>query len=433
MRFTFLSILLLCLWNYVNGQIETAQQDILNAYRDGDYTLVVENLSRLESYDSLDWQSFYYIGASYFNLFQVDHASHFLFKADSLNPEDLQILKTIAGVYKTKGNNTKAIAYYEKCLALDSSNVYPRIQIANIRYEEGNYTDALNNYLILHQYDPTNYYFNKQLGKCYRKLDNKDMAMQHFTKAIEQNPEDINTTYILASLLIEEEQYDSAEILVDNILELDSSNTRIIKQKGYIKFLENSFDESVKWFKKALEYNDTSELTYKILGMSYYRNAYYDSAIASLSKAYQLDTNDVEVVYFIGVSYGLLLEEEKGLEYLNKAMELIIPSKDIMVNIYGKTGELYNAIGEYNKALLQYLTPHYFYPNEPVLLFYIAIQYDYMTKYDKALKYYERFLSNTNTEFETELPDGMTVSYNEYARKRVKAINEELFFRGKIE
>lgn len=430
MKNVFVLIVIMFVTVGIYAQPVLIEKIIDSAYREGDYSEVARNAENLSVLDTIDWITYYRIGASFLNLYELNKALYFLEKADSLFPNNTQIIKTIGKCQQAKGAIKKAIVAYEQCLSMDTRNHYPRIQIANILEEQGEYNKALQQYLFLLKKDTSNYYFNKKVARCYRKMDSIDMAIHHYTIALRENPDDLLSASTVINLLLGKREFNKAAEIADAVLLIDSTDVRIIKQKAYINYIIDNYIQSTIWFKKAIEYKDTSKFTWKYLGLSYYKDSYYDSAVTALTKAYLIDTSDVEVVYFIGVAYGSLLEEEKGLEFLNKAKELIIPTKKILINVYSKLGELHNAVGQYNNALVDYLTPHSFYPDDPVLLFYIAIQYDYMLKYDKALKYYERFLNSTSDTFETEIPDGMTISYNEYARKRVSFIKEELFFRG---
>ena len=426
-----LPCLILPLW--INAQTRIYDDSINVAYKDANYRKVIQFSRTIDELDSLNWGSCYQVGLSYMQEYNFSKAIGYLEMANDKNPKDHNILRSLSRCYETIGDNKSAIGKYKLSLQFDSTQLTSRMQLALLLEDIGQYNQAYNHYLQLVKEDSTNFYFTRQVARCSKKMDSIDVAVTWYKRTIQLNPKDISSAIQLINFLIGQGELDSSEHYSDMAYIQDTSNVRIIKQKAYIKYLKKEHEQAIEWFRKALSYNDSTKFLCKYLGMANYKSSYYDSAIVYLSKAYKLDTLDVEVAFFIGNAFGKLLQEEMALAYLEKAKNIIMPSKDLMISIYGKMGEMHNAIDEYNLALVDYLTPHGFYPDEPELLFYIAIQYDYMTNYKKALRYYERFLSVANSSYDKEVPDGLNISFNAYARERARIIKEELFFEGETE
>ncbi|MBN1182002.1 MAG: tetratricopeptide repeat protein [Bacteroidales bacterium] len=407
-----------------------AQDDsIVELYRAGNYKKVVQIAKELDLHDSLHWEILYAVGVSHIQVYDFEKAILYLTKALEKNHNGI-IIRSLASCYESKGDSKRAILTYEECLKLDSFQVFCRAQLAQLLEDQGRLTEAYENYKKLINYDSTNFYFLRQAAKCCKKMDNIDLAIEWYKKELMINPADIASAAVLINMLIGQKHLDTAEVYANISYAYDTCDVRIIKQKAYLLYLKEDYEQSIEWFKKAVYHNDSSKFSFKYLGLANFKNSYYDTAIIYLNKAYMQDTTDAEILFFIGNSFGKLLQEEMAIVYLEKARQIIMPSKDVMISVYGKLGEMHNAVGEYNLALVDYLTPHGFYPDEPEMIFYIAVQYDYMANFSKALKYYERFLSIAKPDYDMEIPDGMTISYRAYATERIRVIKEELFFKG---
>ena len=81
-------------------------------------------------------------------------------------------------------------------------------------YKENNYSKALEGYLTMLKKDRTNPYLHYNIGNCYYKLNNKEMAISHYIKAFTINPRLQNNISNLKKILRET---NNTEIFSDEI------------------------------------------------------------------------------------------------------------------------------------------------------------------------------------------------------------------------
>ena len=93
---------------------------------------------------------------------------------------------------------------------------------------------------------------------------------------------------------------------------------------------------------------------YVALGAEQYTNDEYDEAIASLSKAIELDPEDADAYFLRGISYLIKDDPDSAIDDLDKALELFPSDTDVKITdaeIYGMRGAGHSFKGDYDKAI----------------------------------------------------------------------------------
>ena len=115
-------------------------------------------------------------------------------------------------------------------------------------------------YRMLVDKDPQNARFQNSLGFCYYRMEDYDMAEQHYSKALTLEP-----TYSTA---------------YNNL--------------GVIYLKKEQYDVSRHYFKKALHYNPYNVKAMYNLGITYFRKGNYFKALRCYSKVKKMDENYVK-------------------------------------------------------------------------------------------------------------------------------------------
>lgn len=93
---------------------------------------------------------------------------------------------------------------------------------------------------------------------------------------------------------------------------------------------------------------------YVALGAEQYTNDEYDEAIASLSKAIELEPEDADAYFLRGISYLIKDDPDSAIDDLDKALELFPSDTDVKITdaeIYGMRGAGHSFKGDYDKAI----------------------------------------------------------------------------------
>jgi len=223
--------------------------------------------------------------------------------------------------------------------------------------------------------------------------------------------------------------------LTNSYLKQDSLNLKMLRLNGILSYLNKDFGNSINRFKQCLELNDTSDITNKFLGYSYFKSGDFQNAKYYLEKAYLKNYLDMELCYLLGLSGNYSDDFTLGAEYLNRAIDLSKISPLFLSQVYQELGKAQVNLFDYEQALSSFLLAYELTPNDVFLMYKIARHYDYCMKNKaQAIRYYNYFLSSQPKK---ETPSKQTsengeLSYSNYesVKKRIEEIKEELFWVG---
>jgi tetratricopeptide (TPR) repeat protein len=150
-------------------------------------------------------------------------------------------------------------------------------------------------------------YYNKNILKAYslyRKANKiAEQVITQYEKIIEDNPEDLNSHIKLGY---------------------------IYETRSIVPFI-NEYDEALKYYLKALDLamssspaGNTGIIIYlnTRIGYIYFEKKKYSQAIEYLEMAEKVSPQNVEAVYYLGLSYDKIGEKEKAQEFLSRVIEL---------------------------------------------------------------------------------------------------------------
>ncbi len=150
-----------------------------------------------------------------------------------------------ANYYFKKGNIQRAIKGYEHALVIDNINNIARTNLANLYYNNKQFTEAENAFkTIIEQepeYGPTYYSYSLLLAELNRTQD----AIEIIKKAIQYMPENIRCYYNLSLLYDKVNNFKDAEKTLINGLKIDSENESLLYTLAYI-YSKNNENEDAK-------------------------------------------------------------------------------------------------------------------------------------------------------------------------------------------
>lgn len=164
---------------------------------------------------------------------------------ESKKPE---IVKNIALIYVSQGNNDKALAAMKDARAESPDDINLILSEANVHYKMGNTEEFKSLLQQATQMDPTNPELQYNLGVIAAESDHSDEAKAHYEKAIELDPTYINAYINLSALILEQEQ--------PIVEEMNGLGTSKADDKRYDELREkrqNLYKDAVPYLTKALE------------------------------------------------------------------------------------------------------------------------------------------------------------------------------------
>ncbi|GAA4882897.1 hypothetical protein GCM10023311_01260 [Flaviramulus aquimarinus] len=169
---------------------------------------------------------------------------------DSKKPE---IVKNVALIYVSQGDNEKAIAAMKEARAESPNDINLILSEANVHYKMGNTEEFKSLLQKATEMDPTNPELQYNLGVIAAESKDMDGAKKYYNKAIELDPTYINAYINMAALVLGEE-----EALIE---EMNGLGTSKADDKRYDELREerqNIYKNAVPYLTKALEINPES-------------------------------------------------------------------------------------------------------------------------------------------------------------------------------
>ena len=376
----------------------------------------------------------------------------------TLYPNNTQALLYKAQVYKEMGDPKTSVNLYKKILTIDPANAIAKDEIAAMLKDTMTPSEYLT-YLIQNGNADELYDYAYKLHK-----ENKiDDAITAYKSVIGKNSSKVDAYVNLAICYASKEDYNNAISTLNNAKEKFPANNLVLKTLQDVQKDSTSTKLSAagssyenKDYKQAikqyLSINPATEDSMLGVAASYQALGDYNSAIEYYKKAENINPNNAEIPYYIGYLYSEQQNWNLAENYLKKSVQKNPQSeaKELLdyVTQNGSVALLNEGIDMFDKnnyqtALLKFnevlkkdsknAYAYYYrgliydeqkqpklaisdfsnvlkYSNEfPIANYMMAVDYDTLSNYKEAYKYYQQFVSAYTTDDE----------YLKYAKSRM--------------
>ncbi len=161
--------------------------------------------------------------------------------------------------------------------------------LGNIKFETGNYQDALNDYIKTLEIMPDDEAAWLNTDMTLSKYNNTDEKIDVCKKLLKIKPSRFETNYLLGNL--------------------------------YGKY-KNNLPLAIEYLNKALTINPDSFEANKDLGVAYGLSGDFVNSVKWLDHALRINPNDADIYTNLGISYYNLNEKDKAMAYMKKGEEL---------------------------------------------------------------------------------------------------------------
>ena len=144
-----------------------------------------------------------------------------------------EIPYTIGRCYLELNQNKKAVDYYQKSMAIDSTNAYRIYEMALIYYTLYDERSAIKYFELAaaRGYKKDNDYY-ENMGNAYMNLGQTDKAIENYNVVLQRKPNDVGLLYAIADGYYHVGRYDEAIEYWNKILANDSKNANALYMIG---------------------------------------------------------------------------------------------------------------------------------------------------------------------------------------------------------
>ncbi|MCT4646642.1 MAG: tetratricopeptide repeat protein [Carboxylicivirga sp.] len=412
------------LFGYLNAQ--TTQQLL----SEGNFEALVSKME--QRINSLDREEYYYLSLAYQQTGYPDKAiNKLLNNIQNLNTKEEDLL---CRCYIQTGNYEKALPLCNKKYLVAPTDAKNIIRLAEINNFHKNYTYNIE---ILGKYvsqDSLNYSINLLLAESYQKSKQIEDAIEVYKMILAQYPENLKVALRLGQLYNSQKKYvECHELCVPYIDKLEN-NRNFLLLAGIANFKNGSNHNAKVMFSRLEAQGDSSFITKKHLGITYYRLENFDKATTYLLAAMEIKDMDPEVAYFLGASLEQSNQPLDGKQYLLLAQELIKPSPALMEKSNVKLALMHFDTNHYTEAIQYYELAFEYSPETCQYLYHIATIYDYALENPKqAGVYYDQFIKALPKKLDSKKSDERyAIQLKTVANRRLAQLKEEDFFKNGI-
>ena len=361
-----------------------------------------------------------------------------LLKEDSTNTK---VLIELAECYRSTGRSDQAAICYGKAVSLQPENKFFRQQhirtlLATENYEAAR--DASHAWLEKDTVSATGYKF---LGMAYEGMGMNDpesiqLAFMAYNAAYRRDSLDAQTVAHIAAIFNNNNQFADAVDVTETYRLTDTLNIDVNRQNAKAYCMLKEYKTSVSRYEALKAMGDRSFTTLYYLGISQYCDNWPYGARDNLLEAHKKNPMDVNVLYYLAKACARSSWKEEGVEYMNKAFDIVVPTDSMMTRLYDGLLECYRfhtKADPYEK--IEVMKEAYPYTKKYTLFYQIAEIYDYQKDYANAVHYYEKYMALVPKNKQVALDDegnplpNVDTMYQK-ARRRVEKIKVEDFFRN---
>lgn len=356
MRHFILSVFLVLL-SIGNGNAQTT--DFQTWVNQRQYEKVLAQ-SMLMDMDTLDYANLSAVGQAYEGMLRYKEAYRIYERCLSMDSSRVDALNSLARTAMSLGKMRVAEDCFQKTLAMDSANFYANYQLARVYALQGDYEQAIGQYLVLNRLDTTfvNPIVYNNMADCYQRLNDIPSAALCYLKAYQANKENAGIANSLVTCLLRlgKENIGSALAICDTALYYNPENRVLQRNKAIALYMNRDYSRADSLYSHLLAQGDSSFLTIKYGGASKYYAGRQLDAIPLLEMAYVKDTTDVEVNLLLGASLGMTYDRKRAYRLFDQAEALMQPDKALTNLLLVSRGETYWRDGRSDEAMKLFYT-----------------------------------------------------------------------------
>lgn len=363
---------------------------------------------------------------------------------DSLNPrahiEAAECCKSLA-------KYEEALTYYRNALKLNPDNKYTRLQYISMLMNMKRYKESLQESNALAEKDSSAFVLHLRAESMEQICDNTNIiqVIEAYQDIQRRYPEDYLSVAKLGNIYIAGGKFEDAIEMTEKYRAIDSTNIHVNRVNAQAYCLNKNYTKAIQRYEQLLQEKDSSFQTCFYAGISHYAIEDFYPTHDLLERALKDDGTNINVLYYLGRACSKTSWKKEGVKYLEKAVNIAMPSDSIMARLYVGLADCYKMANMYKEQANAILEQYKEYDrNKHKLLYDAAFIYYYRLKnIPKTEQCLEAYLDTRRKEKQKQEvdEDGIPIigENNRYNAAETwlndirKKRKEEKFFKGEIE
>ncbi len=236
-----------------------------------------------------------------------------------------QYYELLAKVYELKPDPLGVVNTWEEAVEVFPENVQFRITLGFKLFQSGRLEEAEELGRRIVDADDKSSGGFILLGSIAEKGNDFAKAVEHFERALELEPNNVQLKIGLARLLAKENQLEKAlvicgKILDDETITGDPENAGVLSNVGILLIEMNRIDLALQVLLQASAMDESNPETWNYMGVVYYRENDFERALRAYRKAVELDPNFASAFNNLGALFLSRFLEQKTSSLMEQAM-----------------------------------------------------------------------------------------------------------------
>ena len=182
------------------------------------------------------------------------------------------------------------------------------------------------------------------LALQHHKKNNFQAAEQLYKQILEIEPDHIESIFYLGSLSIQIRNFDRAKQLFNKTIQIDPNHAQAYNNLGAIAFKKLKNKEAISYYEKAIQINPNFAQAHNNLGIVFKELGELQKAISCHEKAIQIDSNNSDAYNSLGTVFGELGELQKAKSCYEKSIQINPSNSDPYWNLHSHALDIDEAL-----------------------------------------------------------------------------------------
>ncbi|ROI04997.1 hypothetical protein EGI16_06640 [Chryseobacterium sp. G0240] len=324
----------------------------------------------------------------YYETQRYDDAARYLQSIYTENTQDIKGLSQIAYCYMMAGKLSDAEKSYLKINTIQPNNLSTLFSLASINSKRGNTSKAKSYLQQIIQMDSTSFNAYKQLA-AYE--DTPETRLKLLKKANTLNATDPDVAYDLSMVYRELKQYQQGYDILKTAISADPENFSLQQAQLPLSNQLGKYSEVIETGERLLKINADPNIINE-MGQAYFYLKDYQKCINLYKMLEELGVQNEGTLYYMALSYRELKDYSKAAVYAQKTIDEAI--SDHTPLYYAALAGIYEAENKHHDAITAYKRGLTFGKNN-IIYYRLGLLYDLNLKQVKnAVSYYQLYLKN---------------------------------------
>ncbi len=383
------------------------------------FTEAIPNLTQSLLLDPDNARTYYYLGIAYLNSNRRTQALEALERAIRINPDFGEAHLELGRIYEEQEELERAVDHYQLAQEVNPELEEINYLLGMAYYRQEEYYRAmepLREYVMI---QPDSVLVLKALGDIFLKEKRYAEAIDTFGRLKYFEPGELSHYLNIAESYWHLDELENAYQAYRDVLLLDDENSEILYRLGLMANQLGEYPRAVEYLQTAIGCGDPDYDHFYQLAIAFGSQGRYMQALLALEKAQAFDRGNMEVLFYMGVSYMELDLPENAIQALNRYMQSQ-PRDPIAHKMMGKA---YFRMGDFLRAMDHFQQSINASPDEYETHYYLGLCYRQTGRYMDAARKFKEALNLEPDDPKTHYALGQTYLNLEKMRSARKEMN----------